>query len=488
MDNERPLRLYRHKKKVYYKNGMGGKHLISVPNGMSNVSGSAGKDLYNINIMYGEKKTVRGRSKKKKPEIPILTQPITENHEPIVVQKYAKQTLGSVPIEKPLPTYISRNAVSGVSEVPTSIEEKKKEEIPVDHNMPNGVEDDDIPQITHFNLPTEYDEERDVEEYDRLPQPFTQEENEPTMENKPITYSKSKKWPTVQTGVEERPFEPVSNLPQRLRTGQRLSEQEDEGNSLIYESLRSGVPIETPGVENQRVMKIWKRVYDTVQNLTVSEIKEALRNDGFEKSTTRLLKPELSQVLVNRVMKKFNSGDPKTVEQFGSGIKEKSALSNIDIENIFKKYDGKIVPVIASDMILSLLPQVNTKTKQFYFVMNVAPHKSNGKKDGHWIAWCLDNERKTLYYYNSLARPAKSRWLKDIKTLIKKMDPVHMWKYKYNAVRNQSFKTSDCGYFASHFIHTMMEGGSFSKATFYNHSSLQAERELKPFIKKWGFI
>ena len=459
MDNERPMRLYRHKKKLYYKNGLGGKHLISVPNGMSNVSGSAGKDLYNINIMYGDKKKVKGRSKKKKPEIPLLTAPITENTEPIVVQKYSKQVLGAVDTEKPIPTYISRNAIESKKEVPSKIEDLPKQEIPVDHNMPSTIEDDDIPEliehitpprnspgkrlkddgwvrpeIEHFNLPTKYDEERDIESYNRLPDPYIQTEDNPlTSENKTLT---------------------------------------SEDNPLTSEN-------KTP---------IWKKVFDYVEKLTVPEIKQKLKTEGFERSTSKLLRSEISQVLINRIIKKHNSGDSDTIEQFGAGKKPKEALTNIDIENIFKKYDGKIVPVVASDMILSLLPQVNTKTKQFYFVMNVAPHKSNGKKDGHWIAWCLDNERKTLYYYNSLARPAKSRWLKDIKTLIKKMDPVHMWKYKYNAIRNQSFKTSDCGYFASHFIHTMMEGGSFSEATFYNHKSLQAERDLKPFIKKWGYI
>ena len=173
----------------------------------------------------------------------------------------------------------------------------------------------------------------------------------------------------------------------------------------------------------------------------------------------------------------------------GSGGKPGSdALNTAQIQEIFKKYDHVVVPVVPCDGLVRLLPDVSPKTRQFYIVMNVAPSASDGTKDGHWTAWCLDNERKICYWYNSLAYPAKAEWLKDVKRLIMKMDPVHLWVYKYNTVRNQSFATSDCGYFASHFVHEMMAGSSFSKATFYEAHPREAERLIKPWIKKWRYL
>lgn len=490
-DNERPMRLYRHKKKIYYKNVNGGKHLVNVHDGMSNVSGSAGKDLYNINIMYGPRKQIRGRAKKKKPEIPLLTLPITENSEPIVVQKYQKQTLGSVPIEKPIPTFVSKNAIKELSEVPNTIREKVKEEVQTDHPTPSGIDDDDVPElvehikppilnspqkrreewirpeISHFTEPTEYDEERGVEQYDRQEEPYSQEE--------PTTKKLELQEPEMQEPEMQKPNEEMHNLLYR---------------PLSIDQMRSYLNDIDVNEENEKEPEKIKSLQDIinhVHSMNLKDIKNELRlihvKDRDFRGISTMTREIASQTLIKYLFKEQQK------KQVGSGKKKiKCVLSNIDIENIFKKYDGKIVPVIPSDMIVSLLPQVNQKTKQFYFVMNVAPHKSNGRKDGHWIAWCLDNERKTLYFYNSLAKPAKSRWLKDVKKLILKMDPVHIWKYKYNTVRNQSFNTSDCGYFASHFIHTMMEGGSFSKASFYDHPSMKAEKELKPFIKKWGYI
>jgi hypothetical protein len=159
-----------------------------------------------------------------------------------------------------------------------------------------------------------------------------------------------------------------------------------------------------------------------------------------------------------------------------------------EIEEMFEKHEGVTVPVIPSDEILTLLDGISQETKQLYFVMNTNESTSDGSVDGHWVAWCLDNERKICYYYHSLARPAKQRWLKDVKKLIIKMDPTTMWVYKSNRVRDQAMDSSTCGYFASHFIHEMMGGASFAKATFYDKVAKDAEEELKPFIKKWSYL
>jgi hypothetical protein len=173
--------------------------------------------------------------------------------------------------------------------------------------------------------------------------------------------------------------------------------------------------------------------------------------------------------------------------QTGNGVGT-DGLSTRQLKTMFKKYEGVTVPVIPSDWIDSLMPKVSAKSKQYYFVMNTAPSSSDGTTDGHWVAWCLDNERKICYYYDSLAKPAKQKWLKEVKKLLIKMDPIHMWVYKSNRVRDQLSNTSTCGYFASHFIHEMMAGSSFAKATFYDHVPKVAEAELQTFIKKWSYL
>jgi len=455
--NERPMRIYHHGKKVYFKTTQGGRQLIKVPNGMSNVSGAAGRDLYNVNIQYGPKRAVRGRATKKKPELPLFTEPIapttsvrvdarqmapkgsrlidardksvSKEEENQKEEKEGWEPIGGVPTEQPLPTrFMSANAAEGRREVPSRAEEEKKVEITATHDTPITIEPDPT-KITHFNLPTKFDEMHGVEGYENTGKYLEGGEGEGEFQLPPVAAS---------APTEAEPFNWATAGVQRWK--------------VIAEAL--GVYNGDDPNKQKYNGEICRKAYKLTGRL-----------EPFEEWAGNLVRG-----------------------MTGYGASSGDGLSTSEIKGLFKKYDAKTVPVIPCDWIQMLLPKVSTKTKQFYFVMNTAPSTSDGTRDGHWVSWCLDNERKVCYFYNSLAQPARQKWLKDVKKLIIKMDPVHMWVYKHNRVRNQSLNSSDCGFFASHFVHEMMGGSSFAKATFYDHPSRIAEKELKPFIKKWGYL
>lgn len=181
-----------------------------------------------------------------------------------------------------------------------------------------------------------------------------------------------------------------------------------------------------------------------------------------------------------RIVKKY-------VNMVGFGVLNnvnKNGLNTSDIKKMSKKIDGVVLHVIASDEILELKKSLSSKTKLYSFIMNLDP---SDKPGSHWVAVIIDNIDKYVGYYDSLCIHPTKQILKDIKQLVKSVDPVHFFKFKFNTVKDQSNSSGKCGMYAMGFLHNIMNGMNFKKASGYmNHD--YKEHSIDDMFKGFGYI
>ena len=147
---------------------------------------------------------------------------------------------------------------------------------------------------------------------------------------------------------------------------------------------------------------------------------------------------------------------------------------------ILKDKTHRVIPVIASDQIKTLLPLVNKNTHEFAFVMNMDTSKQPGS---HWIAVYISRPDASVEYYDSLVHQPTKSFMKDIKQLIEKMDDNVYYKFKVNMVKDQSDSSSNCGYFAINFLDKRLNGVKFKEASFWREvdESRKGEKDIEMY-------
>lgn len=225
--------------------------------------------------------------------------------------------------------------------------------------------------------------------------------------------------------------------------------------------------------------------------------------------------PEVQKLYINKV--KVSDRNPPSYEQFkrayrdygyrdyGKGNNSDSddeGLYDNEIEKIAKKRMKHFVPCIASDQTSDLLQYVKRGDKEFSFVINTNPSKSNGSgKDGypvgHWTCVFIDNrdDYPSCEFFDPLVQGKIPKAVVNImRKIAVKMNPEKMFKYKQNMIRRQNFMTSHCGQFCIQFLENRMNGESFSEASGYdeylkNHQpiddSSEGEEDLEKVLPKY---
>jgi len=141
-----------------------------------------------------------------------------------------------------------------------------------------------------------------------------------------------------------------------------------------------------------------------------------------------------------------------------------------------KGYSG----VIASDEINKLEPK-----NKMGFIMNTDPRNKAGE---HWIAVSIDTKGdQSLEYYDSFADPPSKQFMRDIKGLIEEINPDVYLKFKINKIKNQSVKTSNCGYFAIKFLIDRLNGKSWRFCSGCSDIS-KSEKQIEKFKHKFDYI
>jgi hypothetical protein len=229
-------------------------------------------------------------------------------------------------------------------------------------------------------------------------------------------------------------------------------------------------------------------------------IKEAPNNDDPEweqanpdkaKKRKTYIKRKLSEDIISIRIDWPSSSNAKSINdlirshqtQSGFGNVDKDGISTSDIESMMRRYNHISIPVIPSDMISTI--KAGPMTKEVYFIMNLDPHDKPGS---HWVAVAISNMDKSIMYYDSLCIHPTHQILQDLKRLAMKMDREHMFKFKFNTVRDQSKSSGRCGFFAMQFLHKILNGKTFKEASMYNRHYKQGEHEIQKVMHGFGYL
>lgn len=182
------------------------------------------------------------------------------------------------------------------------------------------------------------------------------------------------------------------------------------------------------------------------------------------------------------------------VEKKGGGLgydSDDDGLFNDELSKLLYYKTNKVVPVIASDELHSLLKYVEPKQKYFTAVINTNPSASDGSgKDGypsgHWRCFFIDNRDDYLSaeFYDPLADAPEPSVIKIMKKICEIMNPEKMFLYKQNMVKHQSDSSSNCGHFVLKFIDDRANGVSWSKATGFD-DVIDKSKDGEKMIEKY---
>ena len=159
----------------------------------------------------------------------------------------------------------------------------------------------------------------------------------------------------------------------------------------------------------------------------------------------------------------------------GKGVKEDGSW-DYEIEDIMNKYP-EFKGVIAADEIHTL-----PADKKVAFIMNTAKRSEPGE---HWVSCLIDTRPhvRSVEYFDSFGHDGSSRFKRDIKMLVDKINPETYLLYKHNKVKQQDASTNTCGLHAMNFLMKRLRGRSFIEATGYKpgqkkDQSKKYEREV----------
>lgn len=144
-----------------------------------------------------------------------------------------------------------------------------------------------------------------------------------------------------------------------------------------------------------------------------------------------------------------------------------SWLTTKDINNVLQQYQDnynfKFLGALPSDFykIINLNYNDISNYKKVGFVLNLDDHTKGGS---HWVALLIDNNLKTIEYYDSAGkRPNKNiqNFINKVYNFLKKnTDGRGAYSIKYNNTIHQ-FKNTECGVYAIHFIIKRIIGVTF---------------------------
>ena len=150
-----------------------------------------------------------------------------------------------------------------------------------------------------------------------------------------------------------------------------------------------------------------------------------------------------------------------------SGGDIENGLYSDEVETIARKRLKYYVPVIANDETDELMKYVKRGDKEFAFIVNTDDSDEGGR---HWRCIYIDNrdDYPSVEWYDPLTEmPMPKHIATACKKIAMKMNPEVLFKFKSNAIRQQSKMSSRCGIHCVRFLEDRHEGVSFPDATGY---------------------
>ena len=170
--------------------------------------------------------------------------------------------------------------------------------------------------------------------------------------------------------------------------------------------------------------------------------------------------------------------------QYGHGNNDDKGLSNFQIDKIMSKYPEFLGTISHDEIKSKILPLIKPKSRGG-FVINTDPHNKPGE---HWLAVYFDGRPggdATIEFFDSFAEDIDPKLQKDLLLIANKLNAGTYLKYKYNRIRYQNDKSSNCGYFAMKFLIDRFRGKPFIDASGFNDIKY-GESNIEKFKKQVG--
>ena len=119
------------------------------------------------------------------------------------------------------------------------------------------------------------------------------------------------------------------------------------------------------------------------------------------------------------------------------------------------------------------------------FIINTDP---NTKEGDHWQAVYIDARPQgdqSVEFYDSFGEDPSPKLLEGIKNIVDKINPSTYLKFKYNKVKQQSEKSSNCGVHSMKFLLDRYDGKPFNESSGYS-DVIKSEKSAKKFRKQHG--
>lgn len=172
---------------------------------------------------------------------------------------------------------------------------------------------------------------------------------------------------------------------------------------------------------------------DFINNIKDKKIRDDIKYFTFKPQGTKDVNVWLNTNDINNIVIQY---EKETNDTYGKNTFKYLGAEPSDIYK-FKKYDFK---------------KLKNKYLQFAIIFNNDTHNLPGS---HWIAVYIDNLKKTIEYFDSLAKNPN----KYIKGFLNKFKE---YKLIINKVKHQ-YKGSQCGTYACHFIIQKLQGKTFAE-------------------------
>lgn len=160
---------------------------------------------------------------------------------------------------------------------------------------------------------------------------------------------------------------------------------------------------------------------------------------------------------------------------------KKMWLSTQDINNVLQQYQElfplfKFVGALPSDFykVTRVYYDQVFKYDKIGMIFNLDTHDKPGS---HWVAFLIDNKKKSLEYYDSVGKMPN----KNIQTFINKMYEYlkqngYEYKHFYNKKKHQ-FENSECGVYSIYFLIQRLLGFDFDYVT----NNVIKDKKMKQF-------
>lgn len=185
-----------------------------------------------------------------------------------------------------------------------------------------------------------------------------------------------------------------------------------------------------------------------------------------------LYKSRLSGQTIGQIVEGF---------QGGSGLVDgRPGLFNSDIARLMRRFKKK---GFAGVYPIDRLGEIKvTKGAPLSFILNTVPHDV---EQGHFVAVMVDLNRETLEYYDPFGAKPIRGFAAAIRPVLAAIGMPHP-QYKVNRLRNQSWSSANCGYFAMHFLLRRYHGATFREASGYDQaiSVMKSEEAIRRFKRR----